>query len=140
VILSYWVQSPTEAEVLAARSRKSGVNGPDTFAVFHFPGSLCHMFGYPNEEADSGHPLSARGYHAFGVFEVKGSSWIAQLERMNRVHPAHRKEHYDDLRHFIFGFHDSTFEILAQDFSFELMTDDWHRNHVIARMRELLEQ
>lgn len=61
------------------------------------------------------------------------------MERMNRVHRAHKKELFDGLRHFIFGFHDSTFEIVGEDFQFELKNDDWHRAHVLSRMRALLE-
>ncbi len=86
-----------------------------------------------------GHPLAARGYRAFAIYEIKQSTWIAQMEQMNRVHPSHNKELFDGLRHFIFGFHDSTFEILARDFQLELMCDQWDRAHVIPRMWELLE-
>jgi hypothetical protein len=54
--------------------------------------SLCyaHMFGPPNDGAFSGHPLASRGLRPYGAFEVKDSSWIRRLERMNSVHPHHR--------------------------------------------------
>lgn len=57
VVPSYWVERPTDDEISVARSHASGVNGPDIFAIFHFEGATSHMFGYPNEEADRGHPL-----------------------------------------------------------------------------------
>jgi|GEM_PF-5619373 len=60
------------------------------------------------------------------------------MERMNSVHPAHTKEMFNSLRHFIFGFHDSTFEILARSVELELMNDHESCNHVFTRMRELL--
>ena len=138
VILSYWVERPTDAEISVASSHASGVNGPDVYSVFRFSPVCSHMFGYPNEEAFHGHPLACRGYRAFAVWEVQKSSWIAQMEQMNRVHPAHTRESFDIWRHFIFGFHDSTFEIVARPFEFELMYDHWNRTHVIPRMRELL--
>jgi hypothetical protein len=67
---------------------------PDTndepVAVVRFSGATAHFFGPPNDEAFSGHPLAARGLHAYGAFEVLSSSWIRALERMNSVHPRHR--------------------------------------------------
>jgi hypothetical protein len=51
------------------------------------------------------------------VFRIEGSSWIRQLERMNRVHPQHRPELFSDLVHLVFTFHDSTLEAVAQAFT-----------------------
>ena len=100
------------------------------------PGKLCalvrftrvyaHMFGPPNDEALQGHPLAKRGLRPYSVFEVKESSWIRTLwirtlwirtlERMNSVHPYHKPETLGALRHFIFAFHDRTFECIARGF------------------------
>ena len=82
-------------------------------AVVTFPLYCATMFGPPNDEAFAGHPLSSRGLGPYGAFEVLDSSWISQLERMNSVHPSHRRERYLQLRHFILSFHDSTFECVA---------------------------
>jgi hypothetical protein len=85
---------------------------------FHWPSA--HMFGPPNDEAFSG-PLAARGLHPYAVFEVRDSSWIRKLERMNSVHPRHNRERYlEGLRHFVFAFHDSTFECVADGFEVEV--------------------
>lgn len=70
----------------------------------------------PNDEAFEGHPLASRGLKPYSVFEVKNSSWIRRLERMNSVHRCHRPEGYKMLRHFVFAFHDTTFECVAQGF------------------------
>ena len=83
-------------------------------AVVSFPLYRATMFGPPNDEAFSGHPLSSRGLRPYGAFEVHESSWIHQLERMNSVHPQHRPARYLELRHFILAFHDSTFECVAK--------------------------
>jgi len=82
-----------------------------------FTNIYAHFFGPPNDEAFSGHPLASRGLRPYCVFEIQDSSWIRKLERMNSVHPYHRSERFAELRHFIFAFHDTTFECLAQDFS-----------------------
>jgi hypothetical protein len=42
------------------------------------------------------------------------------LERMNAVHPRHDPQRFmADLRHFVFAFHDSTFECIADSFESE---------------------
>lgn len=85
-------------------------------AVVSFSGYCATMFGPPNDEAFAGHPLSSRGLRPYGAFEVLDSSWIHQLERMNSVHPYHRRERYSELRHLILTFHDSTFECVARGY------------------------
>ena len=57
------------------------------------------MFGPPNDEAFSGHPLASRGLHPYGAFKIENSSWIRHLEKMNSVHPNHHPERYFKLQH-----------------------------------------
>jgi hypothetical protein len=94
------------------------------------------MFGPPNDEAFAGHPLSVRGLTPYGVFEVKNSSWVRRLERMNSVHPRHKPERFARLKHFIFTFHDTTFECIAEGFECtrhegsvsRILHDSWPRD------------
>jgi hypothetical protein len=74
------------------------------------------MFGPPNDEAFHGHPLAERGLHPYGAFRIVNSSWIRTLERMNSVHPHHRPEVFWKRQHFVFAFHDSTFECICNEF------------------------
>ncbi len=102
------------------------VVGPDsaseTVALLRFEWCYAHMFGPPNDEAYTGHPLADRGLEPYSVFEVKNSSWIRQAERRNAVHPYHKAEHFfKNKRHFIFFFHDSTYECIAKSFNVELI-------------------
>jgi hypothetical protein len=91
--------------------------GPDSegelVAILRIVGCTSLMFGMPNDEALSGHPLAARGLRSYGAFEVRHSSWVRALERINSVHPRHRPESYAELHHFVLTFHDSTFECVA---------------------------
>lgn len=89
----------------------------DEVALVTFHQCYAKMFGPPNEEAFHGHPLSQRGLEPFGSYEIKCSSWIRELSEMNSVHPHHRPEFFEKLRHFILSFHDSTLECAAQEFS-----------------------
>ncbi len=95
--------------------------GPETpgesIALARFTRYRAYMFGPPNDEALRGHPLAARGLSPYSAVEVHHSSWIRTLEHMNAVHPMHRPEFFRDYRHFIFAFHDSTFECVAKEFT-----------------------
>ncbi len=95
----------------------------ELIAVVEFEGALALSFGPPNDEAFSGHPLAARGLHPYAAFEIRESSWIRGLERMNSVHPRHTRESFESYRHFIFAFHDSTFECVANGYTFSTRRD-----------------
>jgi hypothetical protein len=85
-------------------------------ALVEFTRVYAHMFGPPNDEAFGGHPLASRGLGPYRVHEIRDSSWVRRLERMNAVHPYHKPEHFSHYRHFIFAFHDTTFECVAESF------------------------
>ncbi len=82
---------------------------------FSLPWAL--MFGMPNDEAFEGHPLESRGLRPYGAYLVQDSSWIRQLEKMNSVHPNHDPQYFKKLKHYVFVFHDSTFECVAESFA-----------------------
>ena len=97
---------------------------PDTkersVVIVRFDDCYAHLFGPPNSEAFSGHPLYERGLRPFRNFEVANSSWVATLEKMNSVHPYHGKRSFlKDKRHFVLAFHDSTFECIAKGYTIE---------------------
>ena len=74
------------------------------------------IFGYPNDEAQEGHPL-ARGL-AYGVHEVFGSDWARRLEQQNRV--CFPNVRWTPKRHFLMIMHESMGEFLADDVRAEL--------------------
>jgi hypothetical protein len=96
------VVSPTTEGRLVARIR--------------FDRPYAHLFGPPNDEAFSGHPLASRGLGPHRAWEVHDSSWLRALEEMNSVHPYHRTAAFAELRHFVFAFHDTTFECIATSY------------------------
>ena len=104
--------------------RSVRVIGPDSkdgpSAIVTFLSCYAHFFGPPNDEAFSGHPLYERGLKPYGNFEVRNSSWIRHLEKMNSVHRQHNRERFlERKRHLIFAFHDSTFECIAERYTVE---------------------
>ena len=86
----------------------------EPLVLVEFSSYSSFNFGAPNDEAFDGHPLEGRGLHPYGAFQIENSSWVRQLERMNSVHPEHKPERFAQLRHFVFAFHDSTFECVAE--------------------------
>jgi hypothetical protein len=82
-------------------------------AVIEFDLCFWTSFGYPNDEALSGHPLYGRGLSAYEIFEVRNSHWVHRMNQQNRIPFPNTKGDFDS-RHFIFSFHDSTFECLCQ--------------------------
>jgi hypothetical protein len=111
--------------------RSVGENSPNELcALVRFKLASAHMFGPPGDETFHGHPLAKRGLKHYSVSEVKDSSWIRSLERMNSVHPRHRPERFFSKRHFIFAFHDSVFECVAEGFELTV-----HRGSVASVLR-----
>lgn len=103
--LSYWVRDerhnrPTKAPL----------------GIVRFDRVHMVLFGPPNDEAIAGHPLSGRGLYPYGIFRVDRSSLVRRLERMNAIHRCHDPERFEALIHYIFTFHDSTFECVAESF------------------------
>ena len=73
-------------------------------------------FGYPNDEAWSGIPRT-RGM-GYGIFEVVNSRWKEELIRLNQFSFPETREWRG--RHFLFLFHDSSFECIAKELRLEL--------------------
>lgn len=95
-------------------------NSQQSKVTVKFVSAHIHVFGSPNDETFNSHPLYALGLKPYAVCEVLNSGWIANLEQANSVHPLDNSERFKDLRHFVFAFHDSTFECIARNI--ELMT------------------
>ena len=82
---------------------------------FHHVHSV--KLGGPNDEAIEGHPLHGKGLRTYAAHQVVNSRWIAEAERVNSVHTQHRGGWHDRFNHYVFCFHDETFECLAESFT-----------------------
>jgi hypothetical protein len=115
------------------------------WAIVQFHRPWAHMFGPPGDETLSGHPLASRGLGCYAIHEVRNSSWVRQLEKMNSVHPRHNPKTYDGLKHYAFAFHDSTFECIARGFEATMVTGpgelvlDQMRARMIAKSKDPLQ-
>lgn len=120
--IGYYVDEDRLTVDWTSASIESGApdDSDELCAVVKFDFVYSHMFGPPNDEAFTGHPLASRGLSPYGSFEVDHSSWLQSLVRMNEVHPYHRPAQFSELKHFVLSFHDSTFECLAKSFKVSL--------------------
>lgn len=112
--LAYLVERTEPASDRSTVRLVTPTSRDEQVAVVKFRRPYAHLFGPPNDAAVRGHPLASRGLRPYTMFEVQDSSWIRALERMNRGHPHHRGTRFASLRHFVFVFHDSTFECVAE--------------------------
>jgi len=123
VLLTYYLEDAPEGwDGTSVRIVGTDTEG-EPVAVVKFNQCTAHMSGPPNDETFSGHPLAERGLGPYGVFEIKNSSWLRKLESMNAVHPYHDKDRFlENKKHFVFSFHDTTFECIAEGFTVEVST------------------
>ena len=136
LVLAYSFQEP-EPEFDPKRIPLVGPNPVrEPVALIRFQSYIAYMFGPPNDEAFSGHPLASRGLGPYSAVEVFDSSWVRQLERMNSVHRRHNPERFKVYRHFIFAFHDSTFECIAKNFDLNLRNGT--RESILPEIQKML--
>jgi hypothetical protein len=82
------------------------------------------IMGGPNDEALHGHALWPKGLRYYGLFRVRNSPWLMELERTNSVHDQYDPAGWDSMHHFIFTFHDETVEILTSDLEMSVHRGD----------------
>jgi hypothetical protein len=91
----------------------------EPLGLVEFEYCLSAKLGAPNDEVFEGHPLNGKGLEAYGAQRVVNSRWLKEIETINSVHRMYNREMWRDLTHFIFWFHDSTFECIARSFKVE---------------------
>jgi hypothetical protein len=92
---------------------------PEPLALVEFERCISARLGAPNDEVFSGHPLHGKGLEGYTAQRVVNSRWLKEIEKINSVHTMYRPESWRDLNHFVFWFHDSTFECIARSYKVE---------------------
>ncbi|HEX4797440.1 MAG TPA: hypothetical protein VH370_26840 [Humisphaera sp.] len=105
-------------------------------ALVEFEMCSITKFGYPNDEAWRGIPRT-RGL-SYGIFEVRNSDWIRELTMLNR-HSFPKTPDDTRSRHFLFLFHDSSFECIAAGIKLELINGPYAKVFDRIRARVLAE-
>jgi hypothetical protein len=103
-------------------------------AIVEFKRCLIARFGYPNDEARWGIPRFKNV--SYGIYEVRNSTWIREVIEMNRYQFPNTTDHYV-AKHFLFAFHDDTFECLADDMKLEVVKEPYHVTFERIRKRAM---
>jgi CRISPR/Cas system-associated endoribonuclease Cas2 len=64
-----------------------------------------------------------KGLDSYTAQVVQNSRWIAELENINKVHSGYREDRWRELTHYVFWFHDSTFECIAESYEVEVFQE-----------------
>jgi hypothetical protein len=94
--------------------REPGRLAASKLAIVEFEGCVSAKMGVPNDEVFHGHPLYGKGLESYRPLRVENSAWLKEVEKINSVHVAYVPEVWSRRTHYFFGFHDSTFECIAE--------------------------
>jgi hypothetical protein len=124
--------------ILLFHLQKNNVDQDDeSIALVQFYRCVSVKLGSPNDEVLSGHPLYGKGAEFYAPQIVKNSKWIKDLETINKVHPNFNQEGWRSLNHYVFWFHDETFECVAKSYEVEVLQKDMDDVIVEATKRSL---
>lgn len=111
-------------------------NAPPPLALVEFHGCQAAKLGSPNDEVFHGHHLYGRGLQGDTVQIVHNSPWIAEIQAINKVHHLYNVDNWRTLKHYVFWFHDDTFECIAESFTADVFYERW--SEIAARACERL--
>ncbi len=118
--LAFRVSEPDPAWDGSYITTKSSSDGLlQSLALVEFERCVSAKLGSPNDEVFNGHPLFGKGIQGYTAQRVCNSRWLREIETINSVHFMYRPEFWRDLKHFIFWFHDSTYECIARSYKVE---------------------
>jgi len=104
-------------------------------ALVEFTPCVAAKLGSPNDEVFHGHPLQGRGLEGYTAQKVVNSRWLAEVEAINKVHHCYNPAFWRERNHYIFWFHDTTFECIAKSFKVEL-----YRESVAAMLTRMCQR
>jgi hypothetical protein len=103
-----------------ATVKDPGSQEKESLALVEFKHCIAAKLGSPNDEVFHGHPLAGKGLDGYTAQLVRNSRWLAELQKINSVHAGYRPDAWQQRNHYIFWFHDSTFECIAESYAVEL--------------------
>lgn len=129
--LCYHVDNSIQREDGKRTNAQDEDNGVDSLAVVRFFGTHAHYFGAPGEEENHSHPL----------FDGVRNDWTCVYELITD-HPvsgfnlSRRFGQDAGIRHLIFPFHASTFEVLATDYDVSVYKNLSAIDAITKKLRE----
>jgi hypothetical protein len=103
--------------------RNPGDSSTNALALVEFENCSSFRMGAPNDEVQHGHRLYGRGLQGYTAQIVQNSSWIKELQLINSVHYRYDPANWVKLTHYIFWFHDTTFECVTKSIKVEIFQE-----------------
>lgn len=85
------------------------------FKVLEFRRIAGYKLTDLSDEVIAAHLLTGRGLTAYGAFLVENSTWIKELEQVDRSHPEFEAQKWRKTKHYMLCFKDRMFEALATE-------------------------
>jgi hypothetical protein len=98
-----------------ARGEDAEQRNSDAVTVAELVGCTSVKFGFPNDEVLDGHRLDDPGLGYYEPHEVDNSAWLIELRAIEAVHEHAPQVPFENARHYVLTFHDSTLEAIARD-------------------------
>jgi len=132
-LLFYISQETSETHGRSVNIRSTAVDRG--VAVIQFKWCVAFMWG-PGEDKLHTHRLWGKGLGHYAAFMVHNSRWSHALSRLSELneHQLVRRD-WGVFNHYIFTFHDGSFEIVAQDL--KISNFDLSMDEIIRRILDL---
>lgn len=121
VFLTFYVNVPDpnwDGTYVTVKDPGDGTN--ESLALVEFDICESMKLGAPNDEVFRGHYLHGRGQDSYTAQIVKNSRWVEELRAVNSVHTNFQPDEEETLIHYVFWFHDTTFECVALSYEVKL--------------------
>src|SRR5215813_3371679 len=121
VFLTFYISTPDpdwDGTYINVKDPQS--NEIESLALVEFNRPTSVKLGSPNDEVFEGHRLAGRGLEAYTAQIVRNSRWVSEIESINSVHSQYNPEVWLNKKHYIFWFHDDTFECIAESYTVEI--------------------
>lgn len=109
---------------------------PAKLCLVTFKQCASAKLGHPNEDVQPAHPLASRGFQPYTAQIVKNSPWLKEIAKTNSVHPQDDPTSWKALNHYVFWFHDSTFECLAESYEVEVTSEPM--SELLSRVHRMI--
>jgi hypothetical protein len=98
-----------------ARGEDAEQTDSDAVTVAELVGCTAVKFGFPTDEVLHGHRLYDASLGYYKLHEVDNSAWLVELRAIDAVHEHAPEVPFENARHYVLTFHDSTLEAIARD-------------------------
>ncbi|WP_411028904.1 hypothetical protein [Spongiimicrobium sp. 3-5] len=104
-------------------------------ALVEFEGNTF-KFGIANDEVFSGLPLYGQGLEWAQI--VENSKWVAELKKIQKVHPYYDESRWENRKHYLLTFKDNIMEVIATEYKIEIFRTSSKRiaQEVVERMNK----